>query len=251
MAEMFTMQRYLQPDDLRNHHIHHFDSWAATFGEPVTAMELSPDGAGYRVNTRFARFINVPELMQMFRQTADVQTAAMLNLPRPKLEGEKPSILTAPATPELKKFVQSLAKRADRLKTAKVDPRIDNMLLITSEGRKAALDMRLVHPNAPDDPQSKVNIAVKNIHRIWDETASGRLTQLVFCDLSTPADKGFSVYRDMAEKLKRLGIPAREIAFIQDYDSDAVRQHSKDGVRDECSGTIDRPSPSGCAVASG
>jgi N12 class adenine-specific DNA methylase len=223
MAEMFTMQRYLQPDDLRNHHIHHFDSWAATFGEPVTAMELSPDGAGYRVNTRFARFINVPELMQMFRQTADVQTAAMLNLPRPKLEGEKPSILTAPATPELKKFVQSLAKRADRLKTAKVDPRIDNMLLITSEGRKAALDMRLVHPNAPDDPQSKVNIAVKNIHRIWDETASGRLTQLVFCDLSTPADKGFSVYRDMAEKLKRLGIPAREIAFIQDYDSDAAK----------------------------
>lgn len=223
MAEMFTMQRYLQPGDLLKHYLHHFDSWAATFGEPVTAMELSPDGAGYRVNTRFARFINVPELMQMFRQTADVQTAAMLNLPRPKIEGEKPEVVTAPATDELKKFVQSLVKRADRIRMRQVHPHEDNMLLVTSEGRKAALDLRLVHPHAPDEPESKVNIAVKNIHRIWDDTASGRLTQLVFCDLSTPTDKGFSVYRDMAEKLKRLGIPAREVAFIQDYDSDAAK----------------------------
>jgi N12 class adenine-specific DNA methylase/SAM-dependent methyltransferase len=223
MAEMFTMQRYLQPDDLRKHNLHHFDSWAATFGEPVTAMELSPDGAGYRLNTRFARFINVPELMQIFRQSADVQTAAMLNLPRPRLDGEKPAIRNAPATPELKAFVQELAKRAERLKTNRVDPSEDNMLKITSEGRKAALDLRLMKPSAKDDPQGKVNQAVENIFRIWQESKPERSAQLVFCDLSTPKDKGFSVYRDAAEKLERLGVPSGDIAFIQDYDSDAAK----------------------------
>lgn len=223
MAEMFTMQRYLQPDDLKKHNLHHFDSWAATFGEPVTAMELSPDGAGYRLNTRFARFINVPELMQIFRQSADVQTAAMLNLPRPKLDGEKPTIRNAPATPELKAFVQELAVRAERLKTNRVDPSVDNMLKITSEGRKAALDLRLMKPSAPDDPQGKVNQAVENIFRIWQESKPERSAQLVFCDLSTPKDRGFSVYRDAAEKLERLGVPNGDIAFIQDYDSDAAK----------------------------
>ena len=223
MAEMFTMQRYLQPDDLKKHNLHHFDSWAATFGEPVTAMELSPDGAGYRLNTRFARFINVPELMQMFRQSADVQTAAMLNLPRPKLDGEKPTIRNAPATPELKAFVQELAARAERLKSNRVDPSEDNMLKITSEGRKAALDLRLMKPSAPDDPQGKVNQAVENIFRIWQESKPERSAQLVFCDLSTPKDKGFSVYRDAADKLERLGVPSGDIAFIQDYDSDAAK----------------------------
>ena len=223
MAEMFTMQRYLQPDDLRKHNLHHFDSWAATFGEPVTAMELSPDGAGYRLNTRFARFINVPELMQIFRQSADVQTAAMLNLPRPKLDGEKPTVRNAPATPELKAFVQELAARAERLKSNRVDPSVDNMLKITSEGRKAALDLRLMKPSAPDDPQGKVNQAVENIFRIWQESKPERSAQLVFCDLSTPKDKGFSVYRDAADKLERLGVPGGDIAFIQDYDSDAAK----------------------------
>jgi hypothetical protein len=221
MAEMFTMQRYLQPDDLKKHNLNHFDSWAATFGEPVTAMELAPDGAGYRLNTRFARFINVPELMQLFRQTADVQTAQMLNLPRPKLEGEKPAIRSAPATPELKKFVQQLVERADRIRMRQVHPHEDNMLKITTEGRKAALDLRLMLPSVPDNPQSKVNIAVENIHRIWESSKDDRLSQLVFCDLSTPRDRGFSVYRDMAQKLERLGVPGGEIAFIQDYDSDA------------------------------
>jgi N12 class adenine-specific DNA methylase/adenine-specific DNA methylase len=223
MAEMFTMQRYLQPDDLKKHNLHHFDSWAATFGEPVTAMELSPDGAGYRLNTRFARFINVPELMQIFRQTADVQTAQMLNLPRPKLEGEKAAVRNAPASAELKEFVESLAKRAEALKNGRVDPRVDNMLKITTEGRKAALDLRLMKPHLPDDPQSKVNLAVENIHRIWAATSEDRLTQLVFCDLSTPQDRGFSVYRDMADKLKRLGVPESEIAFIQDFDADHAK----------------------------
>jgi len=221
MAEMFTMQRYLQPDDLKKHNLNHFDSWAATFGEPVTAMELAPDGAGYRLNTRFARFINVPELMQLFRQTADVQTAQMLNLPRPKLEGDKPAIRSAPATPELKKFVQQLVERADRIRMRQVHPHEDNMLKITTEGRKAALDLRLMLPSVPDNPQSKVNIAVENIHRIWESSKDDRLSQLVFCDLSTPRDRGFSVYRDMAQKLERLGVPGGEIAFIQDYDSDA------------------------------
>src|SRR4029077_7366990 len=164
-AEMFTMQRYLQADQLKKHNLHHFDSWAATFGEPVTAMELSPDGAGYRLNTRFARFINVPELMQMFRQSADVQTAQMLNLARPQLHNEKPTIRNAPATAELKEFVQQLAARAERLRTGRVDPRVDNMLKITSEGRKAALDMRLVRPSSPDEPSGKVNLAVENILR--------------------------------------------------------------------------------------
>ncbi len=215
------MQRYLQPDDLKKHNLNHFDSWAATFGEPVTAMELAPDGAGYRLNTRFARFINVPELMQLFRQTADVQTAQMLNLPRPKLEGEKPAIRSAPATPELKKFVQQLVERADRIRMRQVHPHEDNMLKITTEGRKAALDLRLMLPSVPDNPQSKVNIAVENIHRIWESSKDDRLSQLVFCDLSTPRDRGFSVYRDMAQKLERLGVPGGEIAFIQDYDSDA------------------------------
>ncbi len=232
MAEMFTMQRYLQPQALQKHNLHHFDGWAATFGEPVTAMELSPDGAGYRLNTRFARFVNVPELMQIFRQSADVQTAQMLNLPRPKLEGEKPAIRHAPASPELKEFVESLAKRAEALKSGRVDPREDNMLKITTEGRKAALDLRLMKPGLPDNPQSKVNLAVENIHRVWETTKENRLTQLVFCDLSTPQDKGFSVYRDMAEKLQRLGIPEREIAFIQDYDADAAKLALFRSVRD-------------------
>ena len=223
MAEMFTMQRYLQHDALKKHNLHHFDSWAATFGEPVTAMELSPDGAGYRLNTRFARFINVPELMQMFRQSADVQTAAMLNLPRPKLDGEKPTIRNAPATEELKAFVQSLAARAERLRTGRVDPSEDNMLKITSEGRKAALDLRLMKPAAPDEPQGKVNLAVEKIFEIWQESKPERSAQLVFCDLSTPKDRGFSVYNDAKQKLERLGIPSNEIAFIQDYDSDASK----------------------------
>src|SRR5271166_3130318 len=223
MAEMFTMQRYLQPDDLKKHNLHHFDSWAATFGEPVTAMELSPDGAGYRLHTRFARFINVPELMQIFRQSADVQSAAMLNLPRPKLDGEKPTIRNAPASAELKEFVEGLAKRAEALKRGRIDPREDNMLKITSEGRKAALDLRLMKPAGPDEPQGKVNLAVEKIFNIWHESKPERSAQLVFCDLSTPKDKGFSVYNDMAQKLEKLGIPGNEIAFIQDYDSDVSK----------------------------
>jgi len=162
MAEMFTMHRYLQMAALRAQRLNHFDSWAATFGEPVTAMELSPDGAGYRLQTRFARFINVPELMQQFRQVADIQTAKMLQLPVPTLENEKPIIISAPATPALKKLVASLAERAEALKPGGIDPREDNMLKITTEGRKAALDLRLVDKRAVDQSEGKVNLAVSH-----------------------------------------------------------------------------------------
>ncbi|WP_334319088.1 hypothetical protein [Termitidicoccus mucosus] len=225
MAEMFTMQRYLQMHTLRERRLEHFDSWSGTHGETVTAMELAPDGAGYRLNTRFARFVNVPELMQVFRQVADVQTADMLQLPTPSLEGGKPRIVNAPCSPELKAFVTTLAKRAEKLKGGAVDPRDDNMLKITGEGRKAALDLRLVRSRAPDHADSKVNQAVRKIFAIWKETREQRLTQMIFCDLSTPKvdGRGFSVYNDVKIKLVALGVPAAEIQFIQDHDSDAAK----------------------------
>ena len=224
VAEMFTMQRYLQMPALKAQHVAHFDSWAATFGEPVTAMELSPDGAGYRLNTRFARFINVPELMQQFRQVADIQTQTMLKLPVPAIRTGKPIVTSAPCSPELKAIVQSLVERAEALRTGKVDPRDDNMLLVTTDGRKAALDLRLHDPHLPDHPDSKVNKAVNEVERIWRETSDKRCAQLVFCDLSTPTNgKGFSVYEDMRDKLVARGIPSEEVAFTQDYDGDAAK----------------------------
>ncbi|MBU6400641.1 MAG: DEAD/DEAH box helicase family protein [Verrucomicrobia bacterium] len=224
VAEMFTMQRYLQMDALRRQNIHHFDSWAGTFGEPVTAMELSPDGAGYRINTRFARFINVPELMQQFRQVADIQTAEMLKLPVPEIANGKPMVVSAACTAELKELVNNLAARAEALKTNRIDPREDNMLKITTEGRKAALDLRLLDAGARDHHDSKVNLAVERIYQIWQETRVDRLTQLIFCDLSIPRDGGgFSVYDDMRAKLVTRGVPDAEIAFIQDYDSDEAK----------------------------
>ena len=232
VAEMFTMQRYLQLTALKALKIDHFDSWAATFGEPVTAMELSPDGAGYRLHTRFARFINVPELMQQFRQVADIQTQKMLKLPVPELRSGKPKITSAPCSPELKEIVQSLVERSEALRTGRVDPREDNMLLVTTDGRKAALDLRLHDPRLPDHPDSKVNRALVEVERIWRETTARRSTQLVFCDLSTPTGgKGFSVYEDMRDKLIAGGIPVSEIAFIQDHDSDAEKQMLFHAVR--------------------
>jgi N12 class adenine-specific DNA methylase/SAM-dependent methyltransferase/TolA-binding protein len=224
VAEMFTMQRYLQLTALKALKVDHFDSWAATFGEPVTAMELSPDGSGYRLNTRFARFINVPELMQQFRQVADVQTQKMLKLPVPELRTGKPIIVSAPCSKELKEIVQSLVERAEALRSGRIDPREDNMLLVTTDGRKAALDLRLHEPSLPDLPGSKVNRAVSEVDRIWRDTADKRLAQLVFCDLSIPTGGNrFSVYEDMRDKLLMRGIPAEEMAFMQDYDADAAK----------------------------
>jgi N12 class adenine-specific DNA methylase len=224
MAEMFTMQRYLQMATLKALGVGHFDAWAATFGEPVTAMELAPDGSGYRLKTRFAKFINVPELMQQFRQVADIQTQKMLKLPVPELKHGKPLVISAPCSPELKAIVETLVERAEALRTGMVDPRQDNMLLVTTDGRKAALDLRLYDPALPDQPSSKVNLAVAEIERIWRETTADRLTQLVFCDLSTPTGgKGFSVYEDLRDKLVKRGVTEAEIVFVQDYESDEAK----------------------------
>ena len=224
VAEMFTMQRFLQMTTLKAQNIAHFDAWAATFGEPVTALELAPDGSGYRLNTRFARFINVPELMQIFRQAADIQTQAMLKLPVPDLRGGKPTVISAPCSPELKQIVDSLVARAEALRSGQVDPREDNMLLVTTDGRKAALDLRLNDPRLPDHPDSKVNKAVAAIERLWRDTTADRSAQLVFCDLSVPTGgRSFSVYEDMRDKLLAHGVPVAEIQFIQDHDSDAAK----------------------------
>jgi N12 class adenine-specific DNA methylase len=234
MAEMFTMQRYLQMHTLRRASLQHFDSWAGTFGETVTSMELAPDGSGYRLQSRFARFVNVPELMQQFRQVADVQTGEMLKLPVPKLDQGRPITVSAPSSPELKRFVDQLVKRTELIKSGKVDPRDDNMLKITTEGRKAALDIRLVLPHVRDNPDSKTNKAVENIHEIWLESAPTRGAQLVFCDISTPKSNGqwFSVYDDVREKLVARGIPADQIGFVQDYNDDASKAMLFKSVRE-------------------
>ncbi len=234
MAEMFTMQRYLQMNTLRRNSLQHFDSWAGTFGEAVTSMELSPDGSGYQLQSRFARFVNVPELMQQFRQVADVQTAEMLKLPVPKLDQGRPITVSAPSTPELKRFVEQLVKRTEKIKSGRVDPRDDNMLKITTEGRKAALDMRLVLPHVRDNPDSKTNYAVEKINQIWLDSASTKGAQLVFCDLSTPQPgrRWFSVYDDVRSKLIAGGIPAGEIAFMQDASDDASKASLFHSVRE-------------------
>jgi N12 class adenine-specific DNA methylase len=232
VAEMYTMQRFLQMSTLKAQNVAHFDAWAATFGEPVTAMELAPDGSGYRLHARFARFVNVPELMQMFRQVADIQTQSMLKLPVPDLRGGKPTVISALCSAELKQIVESLVARAEALRTGRVDPREDNMLLVTTDGRKAALDLRLNNPRLPDHLDSKVNQAVTAIERIWRDTLADRSAQLIFCDLSVPTDgKGFSVYEDMRNKLLARGVPAAEIQFIQDHDGDAAKMQLFRDVR--------------------
>jgi N12 class adenine-specific DNA methylase len=230
MAEMYTMLRYLAPDLLKERGVAHFDAWAANFAEAVTALELAPDGSGYRMHTRFAKFINLPELLSMFRTFADVQTADMLNLPRPSVAGGKPQVAAAPASEPLKAFIKTLTDRAERLRTARVDPSIDNMLKITGDGRKAALDMRLVEPFAEPDSDSKLALAVQRIRSVWEQTRDARSTQLVFCDLSTPNPANFNVYDEVRTKLLESGVPKAEIAFIHDADSDAEKKTLFDDV---------------------
>jgi N12 class adenine-specific DNA methylase len=234
MAEMFTMQRYLQMETLRRNSLQHFDSWAGTFGETVTSMELSPDGSGYRLQSRFARFVNVPELMQQFRQVADVQTAEMLKLPVPKLDQGRPITISAPSSAELKRYVDALVSRTEKIKGGRVDPREDNMLKVTTDGRKAALDLRLVLPHVRDNPDSKTNLAVEKIFGIWRDSTPQRGAQLVFCDLSTPTPVAgwFSVYQDVWAKLVERGIPAREIAFAQQFNDDASKAALFKSVRE-------------------
>ena len=229
MAEMYTLQRYLAPETLGETGTEHFDAWAANYGEAVTSLELAPDGSGYRMNTRFAKFVNLPELLQQFRSFADIQTAEMLKLPRPELAGGKAQVVAAPASPELKDYVESLVARAQRCRNGG-DPRIDNMLKITGDGRKAALDMRLVRADAEPNPDSKLNRAIDNVHRIWKETAAKRSTQLVFCDLSTPHPDKFNVYDEVKRTLITRGIPEKEIAYIHDADTDAKKKQLFDAV---------------------
>ncbi len=230
LAEMYTMLRYLGPEMLSERKVDHFDSWAANFAEPVTSLELSPDGSGYRMHTRFAKFINLPELLSVFRTVADVQTADMLNLPRPELANGKPAITSTPASPELKAFIRTLTERAERLRKERVDPSVDNMLKITGEGRKAALDMRLVDSKAEPETETKIDLAVSRILKIWKATESERSTQLVFSDLSTPDPGRFNVYDDVRSKLVRAGIPSREIAFIHDAETDTAKKLLFDAV---------------------
>jgi N12 class adenine-specific DNA methylase/type I restriction-modification system DNA methylase subunit len=230
LAEMYTMLRYLSPGMLEERKVDHFDSWAANFAEAVTSLELAPDGSGYRMHTRFAKFINLPELLTVFRSVADVQTADMLNLPRPGLENGKAGIVAAPASPELKAFIGTLTARAERLKKERVDPSVDNMLKITGEGRKAALDMRLVDPAAERRGETKVDLAVGRIARILDATRAERSTQLVFCDLSTPDPHRFNIYDEVRSKLIRAGVPAEEIAFIHDAETDTAKKLLFDAV---------------------
>lgn len=214
MTEMYTMQRYLQYDALCSHGLQHFDAWASTFGETITAMELAPEGTGYRAKTRFARFYNLPELITMFRQVADVQTADMLKLPVPEAEYHNEVIKPSGFQ---KDMVDSFAERAEKVRNGMVDATVDNLLKITNDGRKLALDQRLTDELLPDDPESKVNTCLDNIHRIWEASKEQKSTQLVFCDLSTPHGDGkFNVYDDLKAKLVRMGIPETEIAFIHD-----------------------------------
>lgn len=221
MTELYSVQRYLQPEALKEAGMEHFDCWASTFGETVTAIELAPEGTGWRSKQRFARFYNLPELMTMFRNVADIQTANMLKLPVPALKGGKIQNIETPASTIQKEEVQKLAVRAKAIRDKLVDSSEDNMLVVTSDGRALALDQRLLVANAPDDPNSKVNVCARKVYEIWEATAETRLTQLVFCDLSTPHYDGkFNVYNDMKSKLVQMGIPANEIAFIHDANTD-------------------------------
>jgi len=230
MAEMWVMQRYLQPRTLEANQVGMFDTWAGNFGESVTALELAPDGSGYRMHTRFARFINLPELMSMFGEVADIRTAEMLKLPVPRVIKET---VTAAPTPDLKAYVQSLVDRAEAIRNGEVTPRDDNMLAVTNDGRKAALDMRLVDPLAYDHEGSKINLCAHKVHGVWKETAAFRGTQVVFCDQSTPQSDGrFSAYQDLRHKLVEMGIPGAEIAFIHDYESDSAKEELFKAVRE-------------------
>ena len=220
MVELYTMQRYLQHDALERLGMSHFDAWAVNFGETVTAMELAPEGTGYRARTRFSKFFNLPELMSIFKETADIKTADELNLPRPEViyhnEVSQPTEIQ-------KELVKELSERASRVHERLVEPNEDNMLAITNDGRKLGLDQRVVNPLLPDEPGTKVNRCVDNVFKIWEDTKTDRLTQILFCDLSTPG-KGFSVYDDIKKKLVARGMPESEIAFIHDANTDEKKK---------------------------
>lgn len=229
MVELYTMQRYLQHHTLVEHNLQHFDAWASTFGETVTAIELAPEGTGYRLKTRFAKFYNLPELMQMFREVADIQTADMLNLPVPEVEYRVVSVKPSEMQRDM---VAELGERAERVRDGMVNATEDNMLLITNDGRKLALDQRMMNELLPDYPESKVNACVEEVYNFWEQGQEKRLTQLVFCDLSTPkTDGSFSVYNDVRDKLIAKGIPPEEIAFIHDANTEVRKKELFSKVR--------------------
>lgn len=229
MVELYTMQRYLQHHTLVEHNLQHFDAWASTFGETVTAIELAPEGTGYRLKTRFAKFYNLPELMQMFREVADIQTADILNLPVPEVEYRVVSVKPSEMQRDM---VAELGERAERVRDGMVNATEDNMLLITNDGRKLALDQRMMNELLPDYPESKVNACVEEVYNFWEQGQEKRLTQLVFCDLSTPkTDGSFSVYNDVRDKLIAKGIPPEEIAFIHDANTEVRKKELFSKVR--------------------
>ena len=232
MMEMYTMQRFLDPEGLRSRGIEHFDAWAATFGEVVDTMEISPDGAGLRPRSRFAKFTNLPELQQMFRAFSDVQTAEMLNLPRPNLETGKPIVIASPMSEEQQALQQELVERYERIRSQKVDPREDNALAITTDGRKLATDARMLSPTAPDFPESKINRLVENVVSIWKRSTPTRGTQMIFCDMGVnPTAWGYSPYEEVVTKLVAQGIPRDQIAAMGDAESDAKKQALFEKVR--------------------
>ena len=235
MAELYTMQRYLQYGELRQNELEHFDNWASTFGETVTAIELAPEGTGYRAKTRFAKFHNLPELMAMFKEVADIQTAETLNLPTPEFENI--NVVVKPSEIQ-EDMVKDLGERADRIRSGSIDASVDNMLKITNEGRKLALEQRLMNPLLPDSDSSKVNSCCENVYKIWSENSDKKSTQLVFCDLSTPKDmKGYEkdeftdVYNELKSKLIQKGIPENEIAFIHEADNETKKKELFSKVR--------------------
>lgn len=229
MTELYTMQRYLQYKALRRQGLHHFDAWASTFGETVTAIELAPEGTGYRAKTRFARFYNLPELISMFKMVADIQTADMLNLPVP--EAEYHNVVIKPSEYQ-RDMVAELAERAEKVRNGMVDATEDNMLKITNDGRKLALDQRLINELLPDDPDSKVSTCASNVYHIWEQNKDKKLTQLVFSDLSTPHyDGSFNVYDDIKNKLINMGVPEDEIAFIHDANTEIRKSELFANVR--------------------
>jgi hypothetical protein len=232
IGEMYTMMRFLDPEGLKSRGIEHFDGWAATFGEVVDTMEISPDGQTLKPRSRFARFVNLPELQQMFKSFADVQTAEMLNLPRPGLAGGKPIVVACPMSDEQRMLQQELVARYDRLRSSKVDPRLDNALAITTDGRKLALDARMLSATAPDFPGSKINALVDNVAAIWQRTQDSRGTQMIFADMGVqPTPWGYSAYDEIIRKLVARGIPRAQITAAGDADTDAKKQALFDRVR--------------------
>lgn len=229
MTEMYTMQRYLQYSTLVKHNLHHFDCWASTFGETSTSIELAPEGSGYRMKTRFSKFFNLPELINMFKEVADIKTADMLNLPVPNAHYQNVAVKPSDIQKEL---VESLGERAQKIRDGTVDPHEDNMLKITNDGRKLALDQRLINELLPENKNSKVNACIKNILKIYHETVEEKSTQLVFCDMSTPRNDAFNVYDEIRNKLLEEGVPESEIAYIHNAKTDIKKKELFSKVRE-------------------